>query len=173
MVRNPQDVGVAVETADPSADPIAGGTLRVLGPAKYDKSSSLTRVEPPRWFTARRKLVKFKSAFKTGLARCPAPPCKQVLPARDTAGLRQEFIALTFLGSFGWISLLNPFLPAALQIVASFGAPCVVLSPLPPPSPEIPRTDSAPNRHDDHRSRYPGETSRAMLPSDRTLLAPH
>lgn len=31
-------------------------------------------VEPPRWFTARRKLVKFKSAFKTGLARCPAPP---------------------------------------------------------------------------------------------------
>lgn len=113
--------------------PSRGGTLRVLGPAKYDKSSSLTRVEPPRWFTARRKLVKFKSAFKTGLARCPAPPCKQVLPARDTAGLRQEFIALTFLGSFGWISLLNPFLPAALQIVASFGAPCVVLPPLPPP----------------------------------------
>lgn len=31
-------------------------------------------VEPPRWFTARRNLVKFKSAFKTGLARCPAPP---------------------------------------------------------------------------------------------------
>lgn len=131
MVRNPQDDGrgTAVGTADPSADPIAGGTLRVLGPAKYDKSSSLTRVEPPRWFTARRKLVKFKSAFKTGLARCPAPPCKQVLPARDTAGLRQEFIALTFLGSFGWISLLNPFLPAAPQIVASFGAPRVVLSP--------------------------------------------
>lgn len=54
-----------------------GGTLRVLRPAKYDKSSSLTRVEPPRWFTARRKLVKFKSAFKTGLARCPAPPCSR------------------------------------------------------------------------------------------------
>lgn len=31
-------------------------------------------VEPPRWFTARRKLVKFKSTFKTGLARCSAPP---------------------------------------------------------------------------------------------------
>ncbi|KYN42401.1 hypothetical protein ALC56_03161 [Trachymyrmex septentrionalis] len=54
-----------------------GGTLRVLRPAKYDKSSSLTRVEPPRWFTARRKLVKFKSAFKTGLARCPGPPCSR------------------------------------------------------------------------------------------------
>ncbi|KYM80603.1 hypothetical protein ALC53_08941 [Atta colombica] len=54
-----------------------GGTLRVLRPAKYDKSSSLTRIEPPRWFTARRKLVKFKSAFKTGLARCPAPPCSR------------------------------------------------------------------------------------------------
>lgn len=60
-----------------------GGTLRVLRPAKYDKSSSLTRVEPPRWFTARRKLVKFKSAFKTGLARCPGP-----LPAAGTAGER-------------------------------------------------------------------------------------
>lgn len=30
-------------------------------------------VESPRWFTVRRKLVKFKSTFKTGLARCPAP----------------------------------------------------------------------------------------------------
>lgn len=105
-----------------------GGTLRVLRPAKYDKSSSLTRVEPPRWFTARRKLVKFKSAFKTGLARCPAPPCSRYCQREIPPGLRQEFIALTFLGSFGWISLLNPFLPAAPQIVASFGLPRVVLS---------------------------------------------
>jgi len=55
----------------------------------------------------------------------PCASLQQVLPARDT-GLRQEFIALTFLGSFGWISLLNPFLPAAPQIVASFELPVSV-----------------------------------------------
>lgn len=76
--------------------------------------------EPPRWFTARRKLVKFKSAFKTGLARCPAPSLQQVLPTRDTARPRQEFIALTFLGSFGWISLLSPFPPTAPPEPSSF-----------------------------------------------------
>lgn len=59
----------------------------------------------------------------------PWASLQQVLPARDTAGLRQEFIALTFLGSFGWISLLNPFLPAAPQIVASFELPVSVVRP--------------------------------------------
>lgn len=61
----------------------------------------------------------------------PCASLLQVLPARDTAGLRQEFIALTFLGSFGWISLLNPFLPAAPQIVASFGLPVSSVRPSP------------------------------------------
>lgn len=112
-----------------------GGTLRVLRPAKYDKSSSLTRVEPPRWFTARRKLVKFKSAFKTGLARCPAPPCSRYCWREIPPGLRQEFIAPTFLGSFGWISLLNPFLPAAPQIVASFELPVSFVRPSARPFP--------------------------------------
>lgn len=59
----------------------------------------------------------------------PWASLQQVLPARDTAGLRQEFIALTFLGSFGWISLLNPFLPAAPQIVASFELPVSLVRP--------------------------------------------
>lgn len=67
----------------------------------------------------------------------PWASLQQVLPARDTAGLRQEFIALTFLGSFGWISLLNPFLPAAPQIVASFELP-VSLSVRPSVSPVCP-----------------------------------
>lgn len=98
----------------------------------------------------------------------PCASLQQVLPARDTAGLRQEFIALTFLGSFGWISLPNPFLPAAPQIVASFGLPVSsVLSP---------RHENSSSRLDTESSRrssvkIPGETSRTMLPSDRTLLA--
>lgn len=100
----------------------------------------------------------------------PCASLQQVLPARDTAGLRQEFIALTFLESFGWISLLNPFLPAAPQIVASFELPVSsVLSPC---------HENSSNRLDTKSSRrssvkIPGETSRTMLPSDRTLLAPH
>ncbi|KAG7191003.1 hypothetical protein KM043_007050 [Ampulex compressa] len=43
-------------------------------PSQIRQEQQPNPVEPPRWFTARRKLVKFKSAFKTGLARCPAPP---------------------------------------------------------------------------------------------------
>lgn len=98
----------------------------------------------------------------------PCASLLQVLPAWDTAGLRQEFIALTFLGSFGWISLLNPFLPAAPQIVASF-FPC---------RPSVPRHENSSNRLGTKSSRrssvkIPGETSRTMLPSDRTLLALH
>lgn len=57
---------------------------------------------------------------------CASSLLQQVLPARDTAGLRQEFIAPTFLGSFGWISLLNPFLPAAPRpssLLSSFHPP--------------------------------------------------
>ncbi|KOC65745.1 hypothetical protein WH47_10207 [Habropoda laboriosa] len=41
---------------------------------RNEGSAGRSHREPPRWFTARRKLVKFKSAFKTGLARCPVPP---------------------------------------------------------------------------------------------------
>lgn len=51
-------------------------------PGQIRQEQQPNPVEPPRWFTARRKLVKFKSAFKTGLARCPAPP------AAGTAGKR-------------------------------------------------------------------------------------
>lgn len=55
-------------------------------PGQIRQEQQPNPAEPPRWFTARRKLVKFKSAFKTGLARCPAPPlscsryCRQEIP---------------------------------------------------------------------------------------------
>lgn len=91
---------------------------------------------------------------------CASSLLQQVLPARDTAGLRQEFIAPTFLGSFGWISLLNPFLPAAPRPVASFKLPPSRVLPFLLTT-KIPRTSSAPNRHDDHRSRYPKGRRRA------------
>lgn len=62
---------------------------------------------------------------------CASSLLQQVLPARDTAELRQEFIAPTFLGSFGWISLLNPFLPPAPRPVASFKLPPLAYFPSP------------------------------------------
>ena len=56
-------------SADRSHRRNSAGTL-----ASQIRQEQPNLVDPPRWFTARRKLVKFKSAFKTGLARCPTPP---------------------------------------------------------------------------------------------------
>lgn len=56
-------------SADRSHRRNSAGTL-----ASQMRQEQPNLIEPPRWFTVRRKLVKFKSAFKTGLARCPAPP---------------------------------------------------------------------------------------------------
>lgn len=58
------------------------GNSAGTSPGQIRQEQQPNPVEPPRWFTARRKLVKFKSTFKTGLARCPAPP------AAGTAGER-------------------------------------------------------------------------------------
>lgn len=63
----------------------------------------------------------------------PCASLQQVLPARDTAGLRQEFIAPTFLGSFGWISL-QPISSGSASNRRFFRAPRIVL-PLSFPSP--------------------------------------
>ncbi|KAF7388308.1 hypothetical protein HZH68_012250 [Vespula germanica] len=63
-------------------------------------------IEPPRWFTARRKLVNLRAHLKL-VWRDALRLLELLLPARDTAELRQEFIAPTFLESFGWISLLE------------------------------------------------------------------
>lgn len=160
-----------------------GGTLRVLRPAKYDKSSSLTRVEPPRWFTARRKLVKFKSAFKTGLARCPGP-----LPAAGTAGERYRraptgVYRSNILGKLRMDFPPQPISSGSASNRRFFRASRrVVVRPSVRFAPSVlsPRHENSSNRpylgtKSSRRSsvKIPGETSRTMLPPDRTLLAPH
>ncbi|KAL2714820.1 hypothetical protein V1478_016005, partial [Vespula squamosa] len=78
-------------------------------------------IEPPRWFTARRKLVNLRAHLKL-VWRDALRLLELLLPARDTAELRQEFIAPTFLESFGWISLLK-------HLASS---PLIFASPIPP-----------------------------------------
>lgn len=86
-------------------------------------------------------------------ARPASRYCRREIPP----GLRQEFIAPTFLGSLGWISLLSPFLPAPRPAFLS-GAVRVA----PYFAVEIPpERTRLPNRHDDHRSRYLGKTATA------------
>lgn len=98
-----------------------------------------------------------------------ASPLQQVLPARDTAGLRQEFIAPTFSGSPGWISLLNPFLPTTPRSRRFFfrALPCRLSFPL--------TNGNFSNRLATKSSRrssvkIPEETSPTTLPLNRTLL---
>ncbi|KYM96185.1 hypothetical protein ALC62_13237 [Cyphomyrmex costatus] len=153
-----------------------GGTLRVLRPAKYDKSSSLTRVEPPRWFTARRKLVKFKSAFKTGLARCPAPPCSRYCQREIPPGSDKSLsLYHSWEASDGFPSSTH-FFRQRLKSSLLSSSPCR------PSVPSVcvlfPRHENSSNRLGIKSSRrssvkIPGETSSTMLPLDRTLLAPH
>lgn len=99
----------------------------------------------------------------------PCRYCRQEIPP----GLRQEFIAPTFLESFGWISLLNPFLlRRRLKPSLLSDTPRVVHS-LALRSRKFPSNRLASkSRHDDHRSRYPekpcGRTACGRVP--RTLL---
>lgn len=129
-------------------------------PGQIRQEQQPNPVEPPRWFTARRKLVKFKSAFKTGLARCPAPP------AAGTAGKRYRRAPTGVYRSNILGKLRMDFPPQPISSSAStrrFFRPAPA-SPLPPrvsprtfhpTATKVPRTSSPPNRHDDHRSRYP------------------
>ncbi|KAK2588616.1 hypothetical protein KPH14_006385 [Odynerus spinipes] len=82
-------------------------------PSQIRQEQQPNPVEPPRWFTARRKLVNLRAHLKL-VWRDALRLLELLLPARDTAELRQEFIAPTFLESFGWISLLKhvPLPPA-------------------------------------------------------------
>lgn len=122
-------------------------------------------VEPPRWFTARRNLVKFKSAFKTGLARCPAPP------RAATAGKRYRRAPTGVYRSNILGKLWMDFPP---RITASSESSLPFLSPL-PLSPRLNRVPSRqggregeedqeelfpPNCRKDGRSRFPKEGNR-------------
>lgn len=105
----------------------------------------------------------------------PCASLQQVLPARDTAGFRQEFIALTFLGSLGWIFLFKPFLPVATSTNRRFfrALPCRPFVRSSPLSTKIPS-----NRLGTKSSRWssvkiPGEMSWSTLPLERALLGPH
>jgi len=137
--------------------------------------------EPPRWFTARRELLKFKSAFKTGLARCPAPPPAAGTAARDTAAAapdRSLSLQHSRRASDGFPASAH-FLGAP---VASYGfrvRPSVRLSRELSPSHHRPlpcRGDSPQRTRAAKSSRrssvkMPKETTRTTLRSDRTLSA--
>lgn len=141
-------------------------------PGQIRQEQQPNPVEPPRWFTARRKLVKFKSAFKTGLARCPAPP------AAGTAGKRYRRAPTGVYRSNILGKLRMDFPPQPISSSVSTRrffqpprvSPCALFTLR---HEDSTRTSSVPNRHDDHRSRYPERRRRRRRRRIGRLSDPH
>lgn len=147
-------------SADRSHRRNSAGTL-----ASQMRQEQPNLVEPPRWFTVRRKLVKFKSAFKTGLARCPAPP------GAATAGKRYRGAPTGVYRSDILGKLWMDFPPQITAPLASCPSSLVLASPC-----SFPRQGGSrrelflPSCRKDARSRFPKER-RSVVGADRSPLS--